>query len=262
MKDSNLNTDWRKVSAALYKKPVDSKILGSVELDVTDLENFVSEKRREGLKITLTHVFTLIISRAINEEIPELNCYIRRGNVIKRESVDAMVSVLVGDREMSSVRIHGTEGMNLSELAEALGREIGSLRSGDEDSTMSLKSKISRVPWPFRGMIFNFIKFLTIHLGIGLPGLSANDFGSFVLTNIGSIGLDTGYPALFPISNVAMVFVLGGVKEKAMVVNKEIVPRRVISLSCALDHRVVDAFHGGRLFRYIKRSVKKPEDLL
>ncbi|MGC9345158.1 MAG: 2-oxo acid dehydrogenase subunit E2, partial [Bacteroidales bacterium] len=93
-------------------------------------------------------------------------------------------------------------------------------------------------------------------------GLTANNFGSFVMTNIGSIGLDTGYPALFPISNVAMVFVMGGISKKPVAHNDEILIRRVMTLSCALDHRVVDAIHGGRLFRYIKRKVKEPESLL
>lgn len=79
------------------------------------------------------------------------------------------------------------------------------------------------------------------------------------MTNIGSIGLDTGYPALFPISNVAIVFVMKGISKKPVVVNDRIVIRRMMSLSCALDHRVVDASHGGILFRSIKQAVRKPE---
>jgi pyruvate dehydrogenase E2 component (dihydrolipoamide acetyltransferase) len=264
MNSENLNTDWRKVSAALYKKPVDSKIFGSVELDVTDLEEFISNQRKNELKITLTHIFTLIIARALRDEVPELNCFIRRGNVIRRNTIDAMVSVLVKDKEMSSVRIQDADNLNLSQLSEQLGKGISGLRSGEEDKTMRMKSVISKIPWPLRTWIFNLIKLLTVNLGISIPsiGLTANNFGSFVITNIGSIGLDTGFPALFPVSNVAMVFVMGGVYKKPIVIDDKIVVRRVISLSCALDHRVVDAIHGGRLFRYIKQMVQKPEDFL
>ena len=84
-------------------------------------------------------------------------------------------------------------------------------------------------------------------------------FGSFVISNIGSVGLDTGYPALFHVSNVAMVFIMGGVLKKPVVVNDQVVIRRMISLSCALDHRVVDANHGGLLFKSLKQSVRNPE---
>jgi pyruvate/2-oxoglutarate dehydrogenase complex dihydrolipoamide acyltransferase (E2) component len=34
-----------------------------------------------------------------------------------------------------------------------------------------------------------------------------------------------------------------------------------MSLGAALDHRVVDAIHGGKLFKYIKLAIRKPEVL-
>jgi pyruvate dehydrogenase E2 component (dihydrolipoamide acetyltransferase) len=86
--------------------------------------------------------------------------------------------------------------------------------------------------------------------------------GSFVMSNIGSIGLDVGYPALLPMSNVAMVLIMGSVNTKPAVVNGQIVPRRILNLSTALDHRVVDAQHGGKLFRYLKSALRNPESLL
>ena len=47
----NLNTAWRQIASTIYKKPNDSKIFGSVEIDVTDLEIYIEKKRKEGLKI-------------------------------------------------------------------------------------------------------------------------------------------------------------------------------------------------------------------
>jgi pyruvate/2-oxoglutarate dehydrogenase complex dihydrolipoamide acyltransferase (E2) component len=255
-----LNNEWRKVASAIYRKPVDSKIFGSVEIDVTELEEFVSRKRKEGLKITLTHIFLLTVARALKYEVPELNTFIRRGNVIHRDHVDAMVSLLNGEMQMSSVRINDADLMTLSELAANMNEKILSSRFGLENQTMRLKGFLASIPWPFRNRIFRIIRRVTIDWGINIPflGLSSESFGSFVLTNIGSIGLDMGYPALFPTSNVAIVFVMGGVSKKPVVINDQIVVRRIISLGAALDHRVVDAVHGGKLFKYIKRVVKDP----
>lgn len=263
MKKSDLNTDWRKVASAIYKKPSDAKILGTAEVDVTDLEAYVSRKRKEGLKITLTHIFTLIVSRGIREEVPELNCFVRRGNIVEREQVDAMISVLLGDGSMSSVRVENTDKLSLEQFAEKLTEGIQESRSGEEDSTMKMKGSMGKIPWPIRTWIFRLVKFITINLGMGIPGTSLNpkSFGSFVMTNIGSIGLDTGYPALFPISSVSFVFVMGGIHKKPVVVNDEIVIRRMMSISSALDHRIVDAMSGGKMFRYIKRAIRNPEIL-
>jgi len=263
MGDLNLNTDWRKVASSIYSKPVDSKIFGSVEIDITDVEKYISRLRRLGTKVTLTNFFTLAIARGLREEVPELNCYIRRGRVVQRERIDAMVSVLLDGSEMSSVRIENADKITLAESAGILREEINRTRSGDENRTMRSKGFIAAIPWPLRGWIFRLIRLITVTWGISIPalGLTANSFGSFVVSNIGSIGLDTGYPALFPTSNVAFVLIMGGVSMKPMVVDGNIVPRRVITLSVALDHRVVDAWHGGKLFRYLKRIINNPSVL-
>jgi pyruvate dehydrogenase E2 component (dihydrolipoamide acetyltransferase) len=260
MMESTLNNDWRKIASSIYRKPSDSKIFGSVELDVTDLEKFVAQKRREGLKITLTHIFTLAVSRALRDEVPELNCYVRRGNIIPRKQVDTMVSVLIKGGQMSSVLVRNTDMLSLAQLSDALTKGINKTRSGEENMTMRMKGRIARIPWPFRGWIFRLIKFFTVGAGISIPsiGLTANNFGSFVMTNIGTIGLDTGFPALFPVSNVSFVFVMGGISKKPVVVDDEVVIRRMITLSAAMDHRLVDAVHGGKLFRYIRNIVSDP----
>ena len=244
----------------MYRKPVDSKIFGSVEIDVTDLEEFISAKRKEGVKTTLTHFFTLAVARALKNDVPELNSFIRRGNMVERKQVDAMVSVLLKDGLMSSVRVNNADQVTIDELADILKEAVQGTRKGNENDTMRAKGFIGKIPWPFRGWVFSIIKFLTIGLGVSIPsiGLTANNFGSFVMSNIGSVGLDTGFPALFPISNVAMTFVMGGVSKKPVVVDDEVVIRRVISLSCALDHRVVDANHGGILFKSLKQAVRNP----
>jgi len=255
-----LNNEWRKVAATIYKKPVDSKIFGSVEIDVTELEEFISRKRKEGLKITLTHIFVLIVARALKNEVQELNTYIKRGNVIHRDHVDAMVSVLNDEGQMSSVKIQNADRMTLTELAAAMNDEIRNSKLGKENKTMRMKGFLARIPWPFRNWVFKLIRTITIDWGIKITplGLSGESFGSFVITNIGSIGLDMGYPALFPTANVGIVFVMGGVSKKPAVVNDQIVVRRIMSLGAALDHRVVDAIHGGKLFKYIKQVVRNP----
>jgi pyruvate/2-oxoglutarate dehydrogenase complex dihydrolipoamide acyltransferase (E2) component len=123
-----------------------------------------------------------------------------------------------------------------------------------------MKETLARIPWPLRGMVYQFIKYLTVHLGLSIPwlNLSANHFGAFFLSNIGSLGLDIGYPALFPSANVSFVLIMGGIAQKPWVVNGEIVPRTIMTLGAALDHRVVDASHGGKLFKYLKKMVAHP----
>ncbi|MBK7345160.1 MAG: 2-oxo acid dehydrogenase subunit E2 [Saprospiraceae bacterium] len=57
---------------------------------------------------------------------------------------------------------------------------------------------------------------------------------------------------LFPRSPTPMVLVMGSVQTRPAVIDGQIVPRRLLNLSATLDHRVVDAQHGGTLFRYLQ----------
>ncbi len=261
--NDNLNSDWRRVAAAVYKKPADAKILGSVEIDVTDIEEYINQKRKQGLRITLTHIFTLIIARALKAEVPELNVSIVRGKVVERPSIEASISVLLRDNQLSSVKVPDADTITLTELAGLLMKEIKNSRKGSENKTMKMKGILAGIPWPFRGWIFRLLKILTIDWGISVPrwGLSANSFGSFVISNIGSLGLETGFPALFPVSNVSFVMILGGVSTKAWVVDGKIVPRRILWLGTAIDHRAADGSHGGKLFRYIREVLKDVDQL-
>ena len=101
----------------------------------------------------------------------------------------------------------------------------------------------------------------SVEFSFPAAGLDSNSFGSYVVSNIGTVGLDTGFGSLLPSSNVSLVFILGTVQNKPAIVNGEIVPRRIMLLSATLDHRVVDGSHGGLLFRAIKHMAKNPEIL-
>ncbi|AEI46875.1 2-oxo acid dehydrogenase subunit E2 [Runella slithyformis] len=254
------NTAWRKTASTIYKKPIDSKIFGSVEIDITELERYIQTQRKAGVKVTLTHFFLLATARAIKEAVPELNTYLKRGRIYSYPHIDATVSILMHNGEMGSVKMEHIDTYTLTELVQQMRSKIQTAQKGD-DSSKAGKETLARIPWPFRGYVYACIKYITVHLGVSIPflNLSANQFGAFFLSNIGSLGLDIGYPALFPSANVSFVLIMGGISKKPWVVNDEIVPRTILTLGAALDHRVVDASHGGKLFKYLKKLVAQPE---
>ena len=256
----DINNDWRKVAASIYKKPTDSKIFGQVELDVTELEEFVAEKRKKGIKVTLTHFFTMAAARALRYEVPELNAYVRRGSIISRERVDAMVSLLMDGSEMGSVRVDNADQLTMEEFAALISEGIKNARKGNHSKTMDMKGTLARIPWPFRVWVINVLRLYTISWGntIRKFGLTPDSFGSFIVSNIGTLGLGIGFPALMPFSNVSFVLMIGAVDKKPWVVNDEIRIRKIITLGAALDHRLCDGSHGGRLFHYLKYITKNP----
>ena len=94
---------------------------------------------------------------------------------------------------------------------------------------------------------------------ISALGLSADSFGSFVVSDIGSFGLNTGMTSLMPAAKVPAVIVLGKIEEKVVVRKGEMVIRTMLPLTGTFDHRIVDGLQIGKLARGIKRNFRKPE---
>jgi len=199
------NTPWRVTAAAIYTTPTDSRVYGTLDIDVTDAVRFIDEKREAGTKITMTHIVTAVVSRAVAFDVPEMNCFIRRGRMIGRERLDAMVpvamnndagvtSVIIKDahaRTVTSIAIiKDAHARTVTSIAEEIREKAQIARGGVESKAAQNKYLLNRIPWPLRRPVFLILKWITVDMGMEIKalGLSAHSFGSFVVSDIGSHG--------------------------------------------------------------------------
>jgi len=195
------NTPWRVTSAAIYTTPTDSRVYGTLDIDVTRAKRFLEKKRAAGVKITMTHLATAVLARAVAFDVPEMNCFIRRGAVVGRERLDVMVPISVGgDSGVTAAIVRDAHARTVTSIAEEVRDKAASGRSGVETKVVQNKYLLNRIPWPLRRPAFRFLKWITVDMGIEIKalGLSAHSFGSFVVSDIGSFGLNTGMTALMP----------------------------------------------------------------
>jgi pyruvate dehydrogenase E2 component (dihydrolipoamide acetyltransferase) len=241
------NTPWRVTAAAIYTAPTDSRVYGTLDIDVTDASRFIEEKREAGTKLTMTHMVTAVVSRAVAFDVPEMNCFVRRGRMIGR----TRTSVIIRDAHARTVTSIAAEIREKAQIA----------RGGVESKAAQNKYLLNRIPWPLRRPIFLILKWITVDMGVEIKalGLSAHSFGSLVVSDIGSHGLKTGMTGLMPAAKVPAVIVLGKVEEKPVVRKGEIVIRTILPLTGTFDHRIVDAAQIGKLARGIKRNFRKVE---
>lgn len=257
-----LNSPWRIMSTAVYAPPNEGKIYGTADIDVTRALEFIQEQREANHYLTITHLIATAIGRALGENVPEVNVYLRRGKLIPRDDVIVTVAVNMGKGgEMGSVRIREAHKKTVFDVAGEIINKAKLSRGGTENKTMKKKHSLSKVPWPFRRWVFLLLKWITNDLGIELKslGLAHDSFGSVLLTNIGSHGLTTGFAALFPASRLPAVVAMGKVEDRPVVVNGEIVIRKMITLAGVFDHRIMDGFHGGALATHVRRYLQNPE---
>jgi pyruvate dehydrogenase E2 component (dihydrolipoamide acetyltransferase) len=84
--------------------------------------------------------------------------------------------------------------------------------------------------------------------------------GTFTITNIGGIGGEYATPIInYP---EVGILALGAIKDKPRVVDGDIVPRKVLTLSLTFDHRIVDGATGARFTNRVKELLEDPKLLV
>lgn len=84
--------------------------------------------------------------------------------------------------------------------------------------------------------------------------------GTFTVTNFGAIGGEYATPIInYP---EAAILGLGAIKDKPRVVDGDVMPRKVMTLSLSIDHRVVDGADAARFVNTLKEYLESPELLL
>ena len=84
--------------------------------------------------------------------------------------------------------------------------------------------------------------------------------GTFTITNVGAIGGEYATP-IINVPEVA-ILALGAIKEKPRIVEGEIVPRHVMTLSLSIDHRVIDGAIAAQFTNRVMKYLENPQLLL
>lgn len=258
-----IKTDpWRKTAITIYGPPRDGKVFGTYEVDASSLLNFIEKKKQQGIRITVTNIVTAAISRAVYYDVPEMNCFVRRGKLVQREDVDVFLAVAQKGKSVTAITIPKAQEKTVTEIAKYQQEKLNKTYSGERKS-YGIQYTIAKIPWPLRNIVVKFIKWWKFDNGLPLPfvKMKPNPFGSISISNIGVFGLSTGYLALLPIANLPAIIAMGQIKEKPVVVDGEIVIRPMLPISGTFDHRIVEGDKIGLLKTGAEKRLLHPEEL-
>ncbi|MBS3748386.1 MAG: 2-oxo acid dehydrogenase subunit E2 [Candidatus Thermoplasmatota archaeon] len=253
---------WRKTAINIYSPPRDGKVYGTYEIDASPLLNFISEKKKKGVRITVTNMVTAALARTLYFDVPEMNCFVRRGKLMQRDDAHVFLAVAQSGKSVQSMIIPKAQEKTVTEIAQYQKERLERIYSGKKKS-FNIQKSIAKVPWPFRGAVVKFIKWWLFDNGFPLPfvKLKPDPFGSIAISNIGVFGLSSGYLALLPISNLPAIIAMGKIKEKPVVVDGEIVIRPMLPISGTFDHRIVEGDKIGLLKDGAEKRLLHPESL-
>lgn len=255
-------SSWRKLSLHTWGRPRDPTVYGVLEVDATAaLAEVATLREASGVHVTLTHLVGHAVALAIRER-PEVNAIIRRGrHVYLRDTIDVFFQVAThGGEDLSGAKVARADEKSVVEIARELAERAAALRSGRDRSVQRTQETLDRLPGMLRGPALRAAEVLTYDLGLDLRrlGIPYDQFGSVMVTNVGTMGLPLGFAPLVPFSRTPLLMTVGAVKDTPIAENGEVVIRPILPIRVTFDHRLLDGFEAGRLAERFLASMRRP----
>ncbi|MEZ4742204.1 MAG: 2-oxo acid dehydrogenase subunit E2 [Bdellovibrionota bacterium] len=263
---------FRKVAMGTWKTAKDPSVYGYVEIDLQPTLDVLPQYcAKEGLKVTPSHLVGRAAAICLSKR-PEINAMIRGNRIWLRKHVNIFYQVNIpgeGDDKikkatLSGVLIKNTEEMNAAQIATALYNKSDDVRKGKDKELKKNLEVFKALPWWFSRYYLNMASFLIYGLNWNLKwlGIPEDPFGSVMITNIGSLGIDIAWAPLCPYTRVPLLLTIGAVQEKPWVVDGQVTVRPILPIAVTFDHRLIDGIHASQMASDFKECFKHPEKYL
>jgi pyruvate dehydrogenase E2 component (dihydrolipoamide acetyltransferase) len=260
------NSPWRKIAIGTWQKIGDPSVYGTLEFDATKMLAYVKKIQASSQeKITITHFIGKAVGTTFAQH-PALNCVLRWGRLYPRKTVDVFFQVASDNRgeDLSGCVIREADKKSIPEICREMNDHIHTIRQKGDPAFKKSKNTIKFIPGIFVGTLLNFLGFMLYTLNIWSPllGSPRDSFGTVMVTNVGSLGLDMAFAPLVPYSRVAALLAVGAVQDRPIVRDGQIVIAPVLRIGVTVDHRLIDGMHGSQMFKTISAIFQDPEKYL
>ena len=258
-------SSFRKMAIGTWKTTYDSHVYGHVDLEMDAALDYLSRFREAtGLRLTVSHMMAKIMA-AVIVECPEINTIMRWSRLYQRKRIGVFFQVVMHDEDsgkadLSGATVYDPEQKSLKDVVVEFDEKVNKVRKRKDPALEKTRSTFKKVPFFLMHRVLRVVSFFQYTLNIPLPGVPKDPFGSIMVTNIGTMGLDVAYPPLVAYSRVPMIIAMGSVRKAAVVRDDEIVIRNMMKVSATFDHRFIDGYHAAIISRVMTKWLMNPED--
>ncbi len=258
-------SSFRKIAIGTWQTAYDPSVYGTMELRMDEAMRYLAEFREKtGKKLTISHLMAKAAAMVL-KETPEANAIMRWNRVYLRKRIGIFFQVVLTDEgptkiDLSGATVYDTEQKSLSQIYDEFNEKVNKVRARQDPALEKTRGTFLKIPYFALNRLLKLISFLTYTLNLDLSGVGIpNDpFGSMMITNVGSLGLDVAYVPLVPYSRVPILLAVGMVKERAIVVDGKIIVAKMMSVNATFDHRFIDAQHAASMSRILREWIEHP----
>lgn len=265
---------FRKIAFGTWGRVKDPSVYGMVLIDMTKANEYIKEfQRRTGIKITPTHLVGRATTMCLKKR-PEINGMIRSSKIYLRKTISLFFQVNVpgktkdGEKDksvshsnVSGCIIHDADDLTVKGLQAAIAAKVDKIRDGSDKEFSKNMNVFKKMPWWMTGWYLDFASWLVYGLNLDLRflGIPKDPFGSVMITNVGSLGIEYAWAPLCHYTRVPLLLTVGSVHDQAVVINGKVEARPIMPVCITFDHRLMDGVHAAHLSREFKLYFSDPE---
>ena len=253
------------VSPFIMKERNDAQNQFEDVIDITNIEKYLDEKKREGYTdLSLLHVLLAAYTRVISER-PGVNRFLAGQRIYARNKIDCVMTVkkeLSLESPDTCIKVELDPRDNVFNVYKKFQKTVIAAKEEESDFD-NVAGVLTKLPRPILRGIIGFLKWLDYHGWLPKALEKVSPFhGSVIITSMGSLGIPAIYHHLYDFGTLP-VFISYGNVFSADAIKRDGTRERhhFITLKVVTDERICDGYYYASAFKRIKRYLLHPEML-
>ena len=253
------------ITPIIYPNRCDNEAFISEQIDLTRTNEYLDKKNAENPEYRY-NLFQVVVAALLKTVTlrPKMNRFIANSNVYQRNDVSAafVVKKQFADNGAEALAFIHTNGSDtIDSIHNELFRQITECRSDKTDASTESMDVFNRMPRALAKLLVKEVCVLDRY-GLVPQSLIASDpyYASVVISNLGSIGLHSGYHHLTNWGTNSIFCALGEKKERYFKnADGEQELRDSIDLGLTIDERIADGYYYSKTVRLLRKLIENPE---
>jgi pyruvate dehydrogenase E2 component (dihydrolipoamide acetyltransferase) len=258
-------SSFRRIAIGTWRTAYDPSVYGSMAVPMDEALRYLEDFRaKTGKRVTLSHMMAKAVAHVL-EKMPDANAVLRWNKIYLRDRIGVFFQVAMTDADTGEIDLSGATIMDaneksLEEIVDEFAAKVNKVRSGEDKELEGTRSTFKKIPFALLNTVLKAISFFSVTLNLDLrwAGIPKDPFGSVMITNVGSLGLEEAYVPLVPYSRVPLLVAMGAVQDEAVVRDGQVVPEKRMHLFATFDHRVLDGSHAAVMCKELNRWFEDP----
>ncbi len=258
-------SSFRRIAIGTWETAYDPSVYGTMEVRMDKaMEYLAAFRKATGKRATVSHLVAKAMGAAL-ARMPDANAILRFSKIYLRKQIGVFFQVAMEDEgegkiDLSGATLYDVEKKSLAEIIDEFEQKVQKVKRREDPALEGTRSGLKKIPFALMNPTLKLLSFLnyTLNLDLSRFGVPKDAFGSVMITNIGSIGLDQAFVPLVPYSRVPILLALGAVRDVPVVEDGKIVAGKVMKVNATFDHRFIDGLHAAVMSKVLREHMDRP----